>query len=237
MSASRHKKGVITFSANDIARVSTLPTTQAIIFLELRGICRPAGPDPVTRLRIATDQPKLEKHLEELICETCLPVMSENSQSIFEPIFFPSSMACSEVWPQSLFRERPASYSPYFGKGQPNRCPRAISRSSVWRRSWATTNWILGIAVFFAIAKIGVFGLGYGDLEAMLHGGVNGQQAGILLVGKLAATTAVYAWGAPGVSSLQPSSLVQRSVSLSPTFVNSVSIWSQMIGLLSRWLE
>jgi CIC family chloride channel protein len=58
-----------------------------------------------------------------------------------------------------------------------------------------TINWILGITVFFAIAKIGVFGLGYGDLEAMLHGGVSGQQAGILLIAKLAATTAVCAWG------------------------------------------
>jgi chloride channel protein, CIC family len=62
----------------------------------------------------------------------------------------------------------------------------------------ATINWILGITVFLAIAKIGVFGLGYGDLEAMLHGGVNGEQAGILLIAKLAATTAVYAWGGAG---------------------------------------
>ena len=31
-------------------------------------------------------------------------------------------------------------------------------------------NWILGISVFFAIAKIGVFGLGYGDLEKMFYG-------------------------------------------------------------------
>ena len=33
-------------------------------------------------------------------------------------------------------------------------------------------NWILGISVFFAIAKIGVFGLGYGDLEKMFYGGI-----------------------------------------------------------------
>jgi CIC family chloride channel protein len=62
----------------------------------------------------------------------------------------------------------------------------------------AMINWILGIAVFFGIAKIGVFGLGYGDLEGMLHGGVHGPQAGILLIAKLAATTAVYAWGGAG---------------------------------------
>jgi len=62
----------------------------------------------------------------------------------------------------------------------------------------ALINWILGIAVFFAIAKIGVFGLGYGDLETMLGGGITGSQAAILLIAKLAATTAVYAWGGVG---------------------------------------
>jgi chloride channel protein, CIC family len=62
----------------------------------------------------------------------------------------------------------------------------------------AAINWILGISVFFAIAKIGVFGLGYGDLEKMLHGSMDGPQAGVLLIAKLAATTAVYAWGGAG---------------------------------------
>jgi chloride channel protein, CIC family len=62
----------------------------------------------------------------------------------------------------------------------------------------AAMNWILGISVFFAIAKIGVFGLGYGDLEKMFYGGISGPEAGILMVAKLAATTAVYAWGGAG---------------------------------------
>ena len=62
----------------------------------------------------------------------------------------------------------------------------------------AAMNWILGILVFFAIAKIGVFGLGYGDLEKMFYGDISGPQAGILLIAKLAATTAVYAWGGAG---------------------------------------
>jgi CIC family chloride channel protein len=62
----------------------------------------------------------------------------------------------------------------------------------------ALLNWVLGIAVFFAIAKLGVFGLGYGDLETMLNGGITGWQAAILLIAKLAATTAVYAWGGVG---------------------------------------
>jgi chloride channel protein, CIC family len=59
-------------------------------------------------------------------------------------------------------------------------------------------NWIVGIAVFFAIGKIGVFGLGYGDLETMFCGGISGPQAAVLLVAKLAATSAVYACGGAG---------------------------------------
>jgi chloride channel protein, CIC family len=62
----------------------------------------------------------------------------------------------------------------------------------------ALMNWVIGILVFFSIARIGVFGLGYGDLQTMLHGGIGGQQAFILVIAKLAATTAVYAWGGAG---------------------------------------
>ena len=62
----------------------------------------------------------------------------------------------------------------------------------------AALNWILGISVFFAIARIGVFGLGYGELEKMLYGDISGPQAAILAITKLAATTAVYAWGGAG---------------------------------------
>ena len=62
----------------------------------------------------------------------------------------------------------------------------------------AFINWICGIAVFLAIAHIGVFGLGYNDLESMLAGHITGIQAVILVVAKLAATIAVYAWGGAG---------------------------------------
>ena len=62
----------------------------------------------------------------------------------------------------------------------------------------AAMNWMLGISVFFAIGKIGVFGLGYGDLEKMFYGSITGPQALMLLIAKLAATTAVYAWGGAG---------------------------------------
>jgi chloride channel protein, CIC family len=62
----------------------------------------------------------------------------------------------------------------------------------------AAMNWILGISVFLTIAKIGVFGLGYGDLEKMFYGDISGRQAAILVIAKLAATIAVYAWGGAG---------------------------------------
>ena len=62
----------------------------------------------------------------------------------------------------------------------------------------AAMNWMLGIWVFFAIGKIGVFGLGYGDLEKMFYGSISGPQALIMVIAKLAATTAVYAWGGAG---------------------------------------
>jgi chloride channel protein, CIC family len=62
----------------------------------------------------------------------------------------------------------------------------------------AFINWMCGIAVFVAIAHIGVFGLGYNDLQNMLAGQITGTQAVILVVAKLAATIAVYAWGGTG---------------------------------------
>jgi chloride channel protein, CIC family len=62
----------------------------------------------------------------------------------------------------------------------------------------ALVNWICGILVFLAIAHIGVFGLGYNDLQDMLAGRITGIQAVILALAKLAATIAVYAWGGAG---------------------------------------
>lgn len=62
----------------------------------------------------------------------------------------------------------------------------------------AGLNWVLGIIVFLWIARLGVFGLGYQDLESILRGQLSGLQVLILLVAKLAATTAVYAWGGAG---------------------------------------
>jgi chloride channel protein, CIC family len=62
----------------------------------------------------------------------------------------------------------------------------------------AGMNWILGIIVFLWIARLGVFGLGYQDLESILRGQVSGRDVLILLIAKLAVTTAVYAWGGAG---------------------------------------
>jgi hypothetical protein len=90
-------------------------------------------------------------------------------------------------------------------------------------------NWILGISVYFTIAKIGVFGLGYGDLEKMFYGGISGPQAGILLIAKLAATTAVHT---PRVGTRAPSSIEDgASRGVSPNARNrrsrgnSMNIW------------
>jgi len=62
----------------------------------------------------------------------------------------------------------------------------------------AGINWLLGITAFLSIARLGVFGLGYQDLESILRGEVGSVHVLILLVAKLAATTTVYAWGGAG---------------------------------------
>ena len=101
----------------------------------------------------------------------------------------------------------------------------------------AAMNWILGISVFLTIAKIGVFGLGYGDLEKMFYGDISGPQAAILVIAKLAATTAVYAWGGAGGIFHLPFSLAPQSVSLSRTFVDLCFTCRSTIGSLSLWPE
>ena len=59
-------------------------------------------------------------------------------------------------------------------------------------------NWGLGLAAFVLVSRTGVFGLGYDDLEAMLRGQVGFGPTLVLLVAKLAATIAAYAWGGAG---------------------------------------
>jgi CIC family chloride channel protein len=62
----------------------------------------------------------------------------------------------------------------------------------------ALVNWALGLAAFLLVARLGVFGLGYDDLQAMLRGQVGMAPALTLLLSKLGATIAVYAWGGAG---------------------------------------
>lgn len=58
--------------------------------------------------------------------------------------------------------------------------------------------WIIGITVFLITGKIGIFGLGYNDLSESLVNGSVWWIAGILVLGKLAATVLSYSFGGCG---------------------------------------
>ena len=58
--------------------------------------------------------------------------------------------------------------------------------------------WTVGITVFWATGKTGVFGLGYHDLSALLNNGIAWKVAGVLAGGKLIATVAGYSFGGCG---------------------------------------
>jgi CIC family chloride channel protein len=62
----------------------------------------------------------------------------------------------------------------------------------------ALINWGLGVCGFALTARLGVFGLGYGDLEDFLHGAATWKDTAILSVLKLAATISAYSWGNAG---------------------------------------
>ncbi|MBV8587296.1 MAG: chloride channel protein [Verrucomicrobia bacterium] len=62
----------------------------------------------------------------------------------------------------------------------------------------ALINWGLGVFGFALTARLGVFGLGYSDLEDFLHGAAAWKDTAILLVLKLAATITAYSWGNAG---------------------------------------
>ncbi len=62
----------------------------------------------------------------------------------------------------------------------------------------ALVTWVLGSAVFVYSGKLGVFGLGYGDLSEALRGGFGWKLAGILVAAKLLATVACYGFGGCG---------------------------------------
>jgi len=58
--------------------------------------------------------------------------------------------------------------------------------------------WVIGCAVFLAVGRIGVFGLGYEDLSSALANRFEWKVAGILVVGKLLATAVGYGFGGCG---------------------------------------
>lgn len=58
--------------------------------------------------------------------------------------------------------------------------------------------WIIGTTVFIMTGKIGIFGLGYGDLSDSLLNGTVWWIAGILIIGKLSATIVSYCFGGCG---------------------------------------
>jgi chloride channel protein, CIC family len=58
--------------------------------------------------------------------------------------------------------------------------------------------WGLGVAVFCGTGKLGVFGLGYGDLSEALSGGTAWNIAALLLVAKFIATFCSYGFGGCG---------------------------------------
>jgi len=58
--------------------------------------------------------------------------------------------------------------------------------------------WLIGVIVFLATARLGVFALGYDDLTDALDHGFTWQLAAALLAGKLTATIASYGFGGCG---------------------------------------
>ncbi|HPO11810.1 MAG TPA: chloride channel protein [Candidatus Hydrogenedentes bacterium] len=58
--------------------------------------------------------------------------------------------------------------------------------------------WCIAISVYFSTSKIGIFGLGYGDLSEALGQGIPWRLAGLLMAGKIAATLVSYGFGGCG---------------------------------------
>lgn len=54
--------------------------------------------------------------------------------------------------------------------------------------------WCIGAAIFINFGRLGIFGLGYDDLSATLTGHLDWRLAGLLVVGKMAASVCCYGW-------------------------------------------
>ncbi len=61
-----------------------------------------------------------------------------------------------------------------------------------------TATWLLGVSVFINTGHLGVFGLGYPDMLAALHGEILWNAAALLVAAKLLATIASYGLGGCG---------------------------------------
>lgn len=74
------------------------------------------------------------------------------------------------------------------------------SQLPVWARpllgGWIT--WVLASVAFLTVRRLGVLGLGYDDLSDALAHTMDWRTAGVLLAGKLVATTACYGFGGCG---------------------------------------
>ena len=79
------------------------------------------------------------------------------------------------------------------------RCKR-VSSIPRWLQPLAggLSTWIIGISIFAATGRLGVFALGYGDLSDALRHGMAWRLALLLLAGKLVATIASYGFGGCG---------------------------------------
>jgi CIC family chloride channel protein len=102
--------------------------------------------------------------------------------------------------------------------------------------------WALGVLVFLQTGRLGVFGLGYGDLSAALSGKLIWQTALLLLAAKFLATVACYGTGGCGgifsptlffgaMTGLGIAGLVQLVHPLSPDDVAMLAIVSMSAAL------
>jgi len=62
----------------------------------------------------------------------------------------------------------------------------------------ALLSWVIGIFVFYGTGKLGVFSLGYDDLQQVLNSNLAWEVAGVLCVAKLASTILCYGTGGCG---------------------------------------
>ena len=128
-----------------------------------------------------------------------------------------------------------------------------------WQRKWTACPawlrpaigglvcWMLGALVFLQTGKLGVFGLGYGDLSEALTGKLIWQTAMLLLAAKFVATVACYGMGGCGgifsptlffgaMTGLGIAGMAQPFFSLSPESVAMLTIvcMSATLGAVVR---